>query len=70
MKDPKTQTESNSNEYSNQNMHLIKYNLWQVLNSYMFRQRSAFLRGFYNKEIQVQHANLGSASPLLDWLKY
>ena len=43
-------------------MHLTKENSRQVLNSYMFWHRDAILRElFYNKGLQVQHANLGIA---------
>jgi hypothetical protein len=51
-------------------MHLIKYNSWQILNSYMFLTEVPSSGFFYNKGIQIQHPNLGSASPLFEWLKY
>jgi hypothetical protein len=41
---------NNNNKYNNyiiQKMHLMKYNSWQVLNSYMFQHWGAILRKFF-----------------------
>ena len=35
------------NYYIIQQMHLMKYNSWQVLNSYTFQHRGAILREFF-----------------------
>ena len=33
-------------QYTKQQLYFLKYNSWQVLNSYMFRQPCAILREF------------------------
>ena len=44
-------------------MHLIKHISWPLLNSIMFRHLGAILgKFFYNKEIEVQLANLSITS--------
>jgi len=53
-------------------MQLVKYNSWQVLKSYMFLHWGAIFREFFflKKGVQAQHATLGTALLLLEWLEY
>jgi hypothetical protein len=52
-------------------MHLIKYNSWQVLNSYVFLHCGTILREFFiTKECKSDTLIWVLASLLLEWLKY
>ena len=39
-------------------MHLVKYNLWQILNSYLFWHLDDILRESFKQKIKSQNANL------------